>query len=92
MQKDLERNVKYFNVPLKIFPDQFPINTLPAMLTLSFISLYKGEHLEAATRALWQAYWSNGKNISQLDILEEALQQVFVFDAKQIIHDALKGT
>jgi len=74
MMKDLIRNAKYFQRPLKK-PTVFPANTLTAQRILSvLVQEKKTEKLVELSRRLWQFYWEKDKDISQIPVLVEAME------------------
>lgn len=72
---DLARNRDYFGVPLQM-PRHFPMLTLQTMRLLTAVREEVPERLEAASRRLWQQYWSEGGNIGELETLLGALRDV----------------
>ena len=67
--KDLIRLGKFHNIPFRT-PDQFPVLTVKPMRAL--IALEE-EKLPQAAHALFRAYWSENRNISDLEVLKEIL-------------------
>jgi 2-hydroxychromene-2-carboxylate isomerase len=70
MAEDTSRWAQKYGVPMQI-PAAFPVSTiLPLRACLAAIHEGKGEQ---AMRALFRTYWVEGKDISQADVVESAL-------------------
>jgi 2-hydroxychromene-2-carboxylate isomerase len=70
MAEDTSRWAHKYGVPMQI-PAAFPVSTiLPLRASLAAIHQGKGEQ---AVRALFQTYWTEGKDISQPEVVEAAL-------------------
>eukprot|EP01127_Copromyxa_protea_P012166 TRINITY_DN3137_c0_g1_i1.p1 TRINITY_DN3137_c0_g1~~TRINITY_DN3137_c0_g1_i1.p1 ORF type:complete len:222 (-),score=53.85 TRINITY_DN3137_c0_g1_i1:58-723(-) len=76
MLKDLNRLQDYFGVhPLK-YPSRFPINTLPAQRTLAALNLAGRKEEGPLAIKLWEYYWGQDQDISNLEVIQKALEAV----------------
>lgn len=69
MWQDLQNMASYFGVPMQM-PKQFPINSLQAMRALCAL---EGQAQKDAALALFNAFWVEGKDISDVVVLTEIL-------------------
>ncbi len=68
-QQDLPRLAKYFKVEYKK-PEVFPTDTRLVQAALAVLPAEKRADL---TRALYQVYWGEGRDIAPLEVAEEVL-------------------
>jgi 2-hydroxychromene-2-carboxylate isomerase len=72
MAEDTARWAQKYGVPMQI-PAAFPISTILSLRAcIAAIHEAKGE---PAMRALFRTYWAEGKDISQIDVVEGALDE-----------------
>ncbi len=69
--RDLERWAASWGVPYA-FPSQFPMKTTGPLR----IALALGEEMPAFVHAVFKAYWSEGRNIADTDVLQGILGEV----------------
>lgn len=82
MMQDLERVGRYFEAPL-VLPNDFPKRTLSPMRVLVQIEEQASEHLEAATRALFDRCWGGGdEDVNDPAVLLAALRAAGLDDAR----------
>ena len=67
--KDLERLSTFYNIPFNM-PSDFPIRTLLAMRVLSSLPQ---EKIPQSARILFEAYWSDNKDIADPDIVSKLI-------------------
>jgi len=67
--KDLERLSNFYNIPFNM-PSDFPIRTLLAMRVLSSLPQ---EKIPQSARILFEAYWSDNKDIADPDIVSKLI-------------------
>lgn len=83
MFADLQRWASRYGLPF-VLPDTFPINTLLPMRVLSAV---EPSEVQDAARALFHAYWGEGKDISNPQLINELLGPRVVSEAST---DAVK--
>ncbi|KAF8983093.1 Glutathione S-transferase kappa 1 [Entomortierella lignicola] len=74
MFQDLDRITKTAGIPFK-FPSQFPVLTVSTMRLLIAIQKYEPSKYEQSIEK--EEYWVNDKNVSQKDVLVNALVPIF---------------
>lgn len=72
MMKDLERWSEKYEIPFG-FPDQFPIDSLKALRSYLVLKDLESGNEVAFARDVFRRYWVEGKDISELPVLEESL-------------------
>ncbi|KAK2709834.1 hypothetical protein QYM36_013491, partial [Artemia franciscana] len=84
MFKDLERNQKYFDVPMNVPSDPFEMimkkGSIRSMRFLTWIDMNKPEYLEEVSRQLWMRNWSRDEDITQNESLEAAAKKAGFLD------------
>ncbi|KAG0280611.1 Glutathione S-transferase kappa 1 [Linnemannia exigua] len=81
MIADLDRISKVTGVPFT-FPQKFPINTVLPMRVLTALQVYEAEKYEQCIDK--DEYFINGRDISQADIISQALSPIFSTDTTKI--------
>jgi len=85
MNKDLERNSSYFQLPLKLIEDPFNIlvetGSIRAQRFLTAINLFYPKYLEEVSRQLWMRIWARGEDIFHNDSLHQAAKMAKMRDA-----------
>eukprot|EP00455_Lapot_gusevi_P035422 TRINITY_DN3921_c0_g1_i5.p1 TRINITY_DN3921_c0_g1~~TRINITY_DN3921_c0_g1_i5.p1 ORF type:complete len:162 (-),score=47.04 TRINITY_DN3921_c0_g1_i5:66-551(-) len=76
--QDISRLARFHGLSMKVPPSQFPTDSLPAQRILTAIDMSaspagSSEALSKASRAFWQAYWGQDKDLSDVTVLKEAL-------------------
>lgn len=84
MARDASAWARDYGVPFS-FPDNFPANTIKAMRAVLVVE--DPALAWKLTEALYRAYWGEGRDISQVDVLSEVLTKVGLNAA-----DVLAGT
>jgi len=80
LQKELERNSKYFGIPLSP-PSNFPPNTMQAQRLLTVIDIEAPHYLVIVTRNLWVRLWVKGQGIETPENLLKCCTEVGVPEA-----------
>lgn len=75
MFKDIQRNARYFEIPLKL-PPNFPSNTIKAMRILTAMKEQFPDMLENASRAFFRLYWVEGQDITNMEVVSRALEAI----------------
>ena len=70
MSEDTARWAKQYGVKMQI-PSAFPVSTIKALRAV--IAAQRAGKGEQAMRALFHTYWGEGKDISQPEVIEEAV-------------------
>ena len=94
MFKDLARWAQMYQVPVTM-PKVFPVNSLIA--SRAAIAASQLGHESAAAKAILRAYWGEGEDISQVEVLSAAFTKagldaaaIFVRAQEQSVKDQLK--
>jgi 2-hydroxychromene-2-carboxylate isomerase len=94
-KKDLADWARAAGLAIKWTPTVFPVNSVKAMRGCIFLG--QGGAMLAFTRAVFEAYWGDDKDISQDDVLAAICAQLGIDQAKffdgikdQAVKDALK--
>ncbi|KAI8924689.1 thioredoxin-like protein [Entophlyctis helioformis] len=85
MARDLVRNGKLFNVPIKGMPKAFPTNSMKAQRLLTHLATASPAQLVPASRALWQCYWGDGQPLSDDALLVSYLSPILGPDTAAMI-------
>lgn len=101
---DLQRNAKYFNVPLKVVSDPFTLISRGSLIPgrfLTAVDLLFPEKLEGVTRALWMELWNKDEDFTSPVVMaragqvgglkQEQLEQVQKHMTEQVTKDRLKA-
>lgn len=87
MFQDLKRLSAYYGVPLQ-FPGVFPANSLAAMRALTAAD---PEQLPALAMQLFQAYWAEDRNISDVAVVAELVgEELMAKAADAAVKEKLK--
>ncbi|GLR64199.1 2-hydroxychromene-2-carboxylate isomerase [Marinospirillum insulare] len=86
--QDLPRLAKYFKVEYKK-PEVFPTDT---RLVQAALAVSSAEQRADLTRALYQAYWCEGRDVAPLEVAEEVLgKELTALGGSDEARAALKG-
>lgn len=87
MLKDLQRLATYYQIPLKA-PANFPANTVTVQRVLCAAS---NEQRPALTLKLYDAYWGQGLDVTNIDLLSQLVGAELVAQTQQdSVKNALK--
>ena len=68
--RDFSRSARYFNVPFK-FPAKFPLSTVSAARAYYWLHGQDCAKARQFARAVFRAYWVDGRDISDLAVVQE---------------------
>lgn len=83
MHDDFKRFAKHYGVAFSFNP-HFPINTLALMRVVTAINDTQPERLQDLLEALYTAIWVDGKNLGEVEVVSNVLQQAG-FDPQQML-------
>ncbi|KAL9867196.1 glutathione S-transferase kappa 1 [Geothlypis trichas] len=106
MLKDMKRMAKYYQVPLRMFPDAFQhimgTSSLTAMRFITAIDMTNPQYLEPLSREFWMRFWSQHEDISQPEnilaiarqagLSAELSQKALEMTSSPAVKDRLKDT
>ena len=69
-RRDMQRSARRLGVPFK-FPEPFPIATIAACRAVYWKERAGAEEAKALARALYRAYFADGRNISQAEVVAD---------------------
>jgi len=81
LHTDLARCAKAFKIPLS-FPEEFPVNTLPTMRTLTYLKAKHPSKLEDCTRHLFKSYFLNHEDVKDPAVIASALKKSGLSEAE----------
>jgi 2-hydroxychromene-2-carboxylate isomerase len=98
MTKDLEDWAHSAGLRIKMPPTVFPVNSVKAMRGCIWLAQDDNEAMLSFTRAVFEAYWSDDRDISKDDVLAELCTRLGIDPARflagiadQAIKDRLKA-
>ncbi|KAF9933495.1 Glutathione S-transferase kappa 1 [Linnemannia zychae] len=83
MIADLDRISAVTGVPFT-FPQKFPVSTVLPMRVLTALQIHETDKYEQSIDKLFDEYFIHGRDISQADIIQQALSPIFHQDVAKI--------